>query len=215
MRDAGYQVSVAHSFSEAKRLIPATKPDLVITDVRLGPFNGLQLLWQRFFTDPRQASIAIDETEDPVTRREAERVGADYLVREQLGGELKARVEQRLCCDGAERPYGMRRRWTRHQFVDDQPLLLGDLRARLCDASYGGCRLEAPGAARMASGDGFLFTDSSWPTPLRAQVTWLRESTSGVEFGAALVETDFATLSVWKSSVDRWSGGLRRLHASR
>ena len=205
LRHAKYQIALARSFGEAKHLIASVIPDLVVTDVRLGPYNGLQLLWQRFFEDPRTAAIVIDEAEDPVTRREAERVGADYLVREQIGEQLRSRAARRLGSSTEELAYGLRRRWIRHRFRGELWVSLGSGRARLCDVSYGGCRIEAPAASAIAEGARFPFSAESWRAPLQAQIRWTRETADGVQCGALLVNTQFEALSLWKASVDAWA----------
>lgn len=204
IREAGHHVAVARSFGEAKRLITATRPDLVVTDVRLGPYNGLQLLWQRFFADPRNPSVVIDETEDPVNRREAERVGAEYLVRDRLPDQLPDSVARSLGWGAGEVEYGMRRRWTRYQMNRGLGISIGETRARLRDACYGGCRIEGP-AIGLDDGASFEFAATSWPSALRVEVMWARETSAGGEYGVRLIETAFEPLALWKSSVDRWS----------
>ena len=45
---AGYQVRSARNFEDARAMLIAEHPDLLITDLRLGPYNGLHLvLWGR------------------------------------------------------------------------------------------------------------------------------------------------------------------------
>src|SRR5262245_23626882 len=40
----GHEVFAAATFEDGRRLLRTHKPDVLITDVRLGAFNGLQLL---------------------------------------------------------------------------------------------------------------------------------------------------------------------------
>jgi DNA-binding response OmpR family regulator len=44
LEGAGYETFVADSFEEGKRQLRNCVPDLLILDVRLGAFNGLQLI---------------------------------------------------------------------------------------------------------------------------------------------------------------------------
>ena len=41
--EAGYEVVTANNFKDARAVIDHDAPDIVIVDVRLGEFNGLQL----------------------------------------------------------------------------------------------------------------------------------------------------------------------------
>jgi hypothetical protein len=82
---------------------------------------------------------------------------------------------------------------------------IGELRARLHDASYGGCRIAAPAALDLAARESFHFTAQLWPMPLRAEIMWSRKSDDRAEHGVRLIETAFEALAMWKSSVDRWS----------
>jgi DNA-binding NtrC family response regulator len=40
----GFDVVTRTRFDEARKFIDETPPDILVTDVRLGPFNGLQLV---------------------------------------------------------------------------------------------------------------------------------------------------------------------------
>ena len=44
LEEAGYEVSVATSYDSGKYELREHAPDLLIIDVRLGAFNGLQLI---------------------------------------------------------------------------------------------------------------------------------------------------------------------------
>jgi CheY-like chemotaxis protein len=44
LEGAGYDTVAVGTFEEAIRILRTTPPDLLIADVRLGPFNGLQLV---------------------------------------------------------------------------------------------------------------------------------------------------------------------------
>jgi DNA-binding response OmpR family regulator len=80
-RNAGVDV-VAHStFEEARRALLETTFDAVLTDVRLGAFNGLQLAVISRNANPAARVIVFSGFDDPVLRSEAERVGATYVVK--------------------------------------------------------------------------------------------------------------------------------------
>ena len=81
LREAGYRVSSLGSFQEAKPFLATTQPDLLIADIRLDHFNGLQLVIERRDDHPERASIVTNAYADQVLERDARRVGAPYLVK--------------------------------------------------------------------------------------------------------------------------------------
>jgi two-component system response regulator RegA len=78
---AGFSVVPVPSFSEARHLMPFVRPDVVVADVRLGEYNGLQLVVQAGSLDPPPAVIVTSGFEDPVLVAEAERMGAIFLLK--------------------------------------------------------------------------------------------------------------------------------------
>lgn len=86
--EAGEDVTAHGSFEEARRALHATHFDALITDVRLGAFNGLQLAVISRDTHPEIRLIVFSGFDDPVLRTEAEHVGATYLVKPVTGAKL-------------------------------------------------------------------------------------------------------------------------------
>ena len=78
LSDAGYDVITAATFQDARRILRESPPDLLIADVRLGSFNGLQLV---IGAQHRIPSIVITGYADAVLEAEARRGGAEYLVK--------------------------------------------------------------------------------------------------------------------------------------
>ena len=78
---AGYQVRSARNFEDARAMLLAERPDLLITDLRLGPYNGLHLvLWGRT-EHPEMATLVTSRVADPVLEAEALRQQALFLLR--------------------------------------------------------------------------------------------------------------------------------------
>jgi DNA-binding NtrC family response regulator len=77
----GQSVVAAARFEEAKRYLAQNTPDAVITDVRLGAYNGLQLVLHVKATQPDVPVIVVSGFDDQVLRAEAERAGAVFLVK--------------------------------------------------------------------------------------------------------------------------------------
>jgi DNA-binding response OmpR family regulator len=86
--EAGEDVVAYDSFEEARRVLQTTRFDALITDVRLGAFNGLQLAVIGRDTYPDIRLIVFSGFDDPVLRTEAEHVGATYMVKPVTGTKL-------------------------------------------------------------------------------------------------------------------------------
>jgi DNA-binding NtrC family response regulator len=82
LKEAGCAVAAFGRFQDAKQHL-ATKdpPDVLITDVRLGAFNGLQLALKCKLEHPSMVAVVMTGFDDPVLRRDAETSGAHYLLK--------------------------------------------------------------------------------------------------------------------------------------
>ena len=93
LQQAGYEVVVAASVPQAQKALNEDAPDLIITDVRLGEFNGLQLLATSSRPIPAIVATAFA---DPALEIEAARLGAHYLLKPIAPTVLLALVEDLL-----------------------------------------------------------------------------------------------------------------------
>jgi two-component system, NtrC family, response regulator HydG len=78
LQGAGYSCTAASSFEEASALLHSRHVDLLITDIRLGEHNGLQLVY-RHAGDI--AAIVITGFDDPALAAEVRALGAIYLLK--------------------------------------------------------------------------------------------------------------------------------------
>jgi DNA-binding NtrC family response regulator len=85
LRAEGYEIAGAATFEDGKRLLAMTAPDVLITDVRLGHFNGLQLVVIR---PPTTAAVVISGYWDRTLEEEARRHGALYLLKPVAADKL-------------------------------------------------------------------------------------------------------------------------------
>jgi DNA-binding response OmpR family regulator len=85
----GYDVVPFARFEEARAFIEKRSPDALVVDVRLGSYNGLQLVHLARQTSPQITVVAISGFDDAVLRGEAERAGAAYLVKPLALDDLK------------------------------------------------------------------------------------------------------------------------------
>lgn len=74
-------VETSDSFEGARKKLIEERFDILITDVRLGPFNGLQLAIIARDRYPEIGIIVISGYDDPVLQAEAAQIGARYLVK--------------------------------------------------------------------------------------------------------------------------------------
>lgn len=81
IRASHYRVVACSSFIAAKRFLTSRVPAALITDIRLGPFNGLQLVYLAKDKRPAVVVATLAEEDDPVLRDEAARAGAAFLVK--------------------------------------------------------------------------------------------------------------------------------------
>lgn len=76
-----YGVVASSTFEQARNRLREQHFDVLITDVRLGAFNGLQLAVLAKDIDTNTQLIVISGFDDPVLRAEAEHLGGQYLVK--------------------------------------------------------------------------------------------------------------------------------------
>jgi CheY-like chemotaxis protein len=195
----GYDVEAVATFEDALRALRSHAPDLLIADVRLGAFNGLQLL----VSSPRAIpAIIITGFADPVLESEAKQLGADYVLKPVSPAALLDLVERRLTAvaqSGFDRP----RRWERKRVTGGMPARIDDHPARILDISYGGLRFEIPRSADSALPSSMNVRLPSSDLSVRADLIW--QTTVGQDAwicGAAVSQTNLAVAREWRGLVD-------------
>ena len=81
----GYAVELCSSFEAAKHRLTHSPPDVLLTDVRLGAFNGLQLVILAKELSPSTTAIVMSAYDDVTLRKEASHCGASYLQKPFTG----------------------------------------------------------------------------------------------------------------------------------
>ena len=89
---AGYQVRSARSFDEAKTLLAAERPHLLVTDLRLGQYNGIHLVLRSRSDYPGIVAVVTSRVADPVLEAEVHRQNAQFLLRPLTGPQLLAAI---------------------------------------------------------------------------------------------------------------------------
>ena len=193
-----YQTAVADGFAPAVQLLESARPNLLITVVRLGQFNGLHLVVRGRAGNPRMAALVIDDSRDPVLAHESKKVGATaYLVRPVDSAELLRRVAGALA--GRERRQSRRTTLTASLvvYITARPV-------RLLDISDSGCRLEfRTGSERLLPAAFWLELPNSGLSLIAERVWSRRVDRSDVWMcGAALFSNNSEMMQRWHQLVE-------------
>jgi DNA-binding NtrC family response regulator len=78
LSSAGYTVIACDRFETAKQHLAKQVPDILVTDVRLGAYNGLQLVILAK-QQGQVAAVVMSAFDDPTLRKEAAQSGAGYV----------------------------------------------------------------------------------------------------------------------------------------
>ncbi len=137
LQSAGFGVDAASDFREGRRLLERDAPDLLIVDLRLEGFNGLQLL----HINPRPIpTIVITGYPDDVLQADVRRLGAEYLIKPIAPAELLRLIASLLHSEPPPRPD--RRLRPRVPIPADLLVEINATPARLVDASASGVQFE-------------------------------------------------------------------------
>lgn len=190
---AGYAPIVATDFAAAKVLLD-TRPDCLITEVKLGAYNGLHLAIRA--AGQHTPTIVIGDM-DPILQAEAERQKAAFLTT-PIDPEQVLILTRELLNASRERRQSPRKQ------VRVLDAFLNDDRARLIDVSYEGMRIEATESQPAALPPDFTVRLPRFNFSCRVQRVWTAPSLqgSGVSCGAELSTSDADTLLAWRALVD-------------
>lgn len=167
LEESGYETSAVGTFEEATRILRTSPPDLLIADVRLGPFNGLQLV----ISSPKPVpAIIITGFADPVLESDARRRGAEYVLKPVSPSKLIELVAQKL--SSSTPGFGIPRRWERKPVVGGMTANVADEPARIVDISYGGVRFEINRKSEGALPASFSITLPSRDLSVQAKLVW-------------------------------------------
>jgi DNA-binding NtrC family response regulator len=75
----GHHPELCTSFGEAKPVLDARPPDLLVTELKLGAYNGLHLALRMKYRQPGVRTIVVGEA-DRLFEREAQRHAATYAA---------------------------------------------------------------------------------------------------------------------------------------
>jgi DNA-binding NtrC family response regulator len=93
---SGYRAYGAGSFAEARQALDETAVSLLITDVRLGAANGLQLVLRAQMRHPPTPVIVMTGFADAVLEAEAVRMGAIFRLKPIEADDLLSIIQEQL-----------------------------------------------------------------------------------------------------------------------
>ena len=89
--ELGFQVIVSETFHDASSRL-ASRPALLVTELRLGEYNGLHLVLRGKSAHPSLAAIVTSRILDPALYKEAEQLGATFVLKTVAPQEFRAAV---------------------------------------------------------------------------------------------------------------------------
>jgi DNA-binding response OmpR family regulator len=89
---AGFMVTATDNFKDAAALLVEAPPDLLVAEIRLGAYNGLQLAYRAKSVRSPMGIVMTSAYPDPVLRRDVERMGATFVLKPVTARDLVAAV---------------------------------------------------------------------------------------------------------------------------
>lgn len=197
LRAANYLVTGAATYDAAKQLLALDSYDLLVTDIRLRGFNGLNLVRQSHADYPEMATMIITGYEEPMMEIEAARYRAEFVKKPFDPTLFLEKVE--ACLKRVRR----QRRWARKRVLGGFRVVANGQPAAVLDVCYGGLQLEVPHEGRLpasfdveVAGIGLNFT---------VETVWARPSVDGQRTicGASLATDATPGARTWRAIVDR------------
>lgn len=193
----------ANTFAEGRRLLGEEAPDLLVADLRLGEYNGLQLVAAAPLVVP---SIIVTGFPDPVLQAEALKLGARYITKPIATESLLTLIDEMLVSAGQRQSRGSTRRWDRKPVAGKISAQVDHTQARIVDVSYGGVRLEVEREQSLPTS--FRITVASPALSIDVDLVW--ETRSGEQrwvCGAAISSSNAAAVHDWATLVDAFPAG--------
>jgi FixJ family two-component response regulator len=199
LESAGYEVIPAATLKAARKSLVDDAPDLVITDVRLGEFNGLHIAAANRTQVP---VIVITGFPDPVLEAVARTFGAEFLLKPLRPADLLALVERKLSAPADDVTFHPSRRWPRKRLTSELEAQVDTLPVRVVDVSYGGLSLAARSAPPEWLPAAFRITFPAASLSLQAHVVWERSNDASWTCGVMVADDAQAQ---WHQFVDAMS----------
>jgi two-component system, cell cycle response regulator DivK len=198
LEDAGYVVLSAATFVEGRQLLAEQPPDLLIADLRLGRYNGLQLV----ATAPRAlSSIIVTGFPDPALKAEALKLGARYITKPIAAEAFLALVRETIVSARQRQSHRSVRLWDRKAVVGRVSAEVEHAQARVVNISYGGIKFEIERDQSLPPS--FRITVANPGLSIDADLVWgARRGDRHWVCGAAISSGNAAAVHDWARLVD-------------
>jgi CheY-like chemotaxis protein len=197
MAGAGFVALPAGSLPEATAVLERDAPDLIITDIRLQGYNGLQILAMGSRPIP---AIVVTGYPDRSIEADARKMGAEFLLKPISPASLLTMVQQKLDATAPNAIFSATRRYARKPVRRQLKAWVQDLPVRILDISYGGLRLEIERTPKERLPRSLSMTLPTSNVAIDMNVVWQKPSgDSGWLCGAAIPDTSQTT---WRQLVD-------------
>ena len=199
LRDASYLVTAASTYDAAKRLLALGSYDLLVSDVRLRGFNGINLVRESAAEHPEMAFIIVTGYDEPMMEFEAGRYGAKFVRKPIKPTEFLVTVSDALS------KVRRQRRWARKRVVQGFRVLAHGHPAAVVDVCYGGLRLEVSNVDELPTS--FDVEVGGIGLHFEVDRVWAYRTSDGhsVVCGAALATDATPAARTWRAIVDRLS----------
>lgn len=201
LTDAGYDTGTASDVPSAMQALAHEQPDLLIVDIRLEDYNGLQLIAMAPTPIP---AIVVTGFADPALEADARRLGADYLLKPVSPHALLALIARKLPSVGDsvgdDGTFVQARRWPRRNVGAEVAVHIEQASARILDISYGGVGLEVQRVGSAGLPFSFSVTFPAAGVSVPVDVIWKRRRDDTTWLcGAAIAES---AQPGWRELVD-------------
>jgi two-component system response regulator RegA len=104
LSECNFRVTVTERFSDAKTLLWTQPPDALITNLRLGEYNGLHLVLRGKTARPSLVALVLSDVRDAVLQADAAQFGATFILKPLNAKELRAALLRSLFRRGDDDP---------------------------------------------------------------------------------------------------------------
>jgi DNA-binding response OmpR family regulator len=196
----GYLVGVASSFAEGNDLLDSVTPDLLIADLHLKDFNGLQLAIHSHLYHPDVPVVITSASLDSTAEAEAKHYGATFVAAPLENPDFLPCVRAALA--GRAPALKPMRRWFRSAAAGVAPVQAASGRAEIVDMSYGGVRLAFSGPRVIPAT--FEIRLPRGGVAVQARCVWTRSAADKQFYCGAELAEDAA--DSWHEFVDALQG---------
>jgi len=199
LRRAGYDTYATKSFEEGARVMREDAPDVLLADIRLGPFNGLQLL----VTSPKRVpTIIMTGYPDPVLEADAVHLGAQFILKPVAPAALLGLIQAQLAKKSPPEASN-NRRWIRKRLSQDLAGRVDATPVQILEVSYGGMRFALPSPTQPPAGPSIAVHLSDANLSLPLNLVWSSPMSDGRWLcGAAIADLDQQVSRAWCGLVD-------------